>query len=145
MIILIKEFLVRLFNNTKHGITNLLRYRKLIWHLRPWDTLDVFRTIKFQLSELLTKTWSERTTKEQDDILRCIELLNHKIDDDFIARCGGVDPMPLLLSGYNDGIMYIKDARTEKQITHDLELTVKAQGLEKQEWDEFTYLMCTFK
>lgn len=145
MIILIKEFLVRLFNNTRHGITNLLRYRKLIWHLRPWDTLDVFRTIKFQLSELLTKTWSERTTKEQDDILRCIELLNHKIDDDFIVRCGGVDPKPLLLSGYNDGIMYIKDARTDKQITHDLELTTKAQGLEKQEWDEFTYLMCTFK
>ena len=145
MIILIKEFLVRLFNNTRHGITNLLRYRKLIWHLRPWDTLDVFRTIKFQLSELLTKTWSERTTKEQDDILRCIELLNHKINDDFIVRCGGVDPKPLLLSGYNDGIMYIKDARTDKQITHDLELTTKAQGLEKQEWDEFTYLMCTFK
>lgn len=146
MRIFYKMFWHQLYYNTIRGISNLFNYFKIVWKMAPWDfnsgNLEMF---KFQLEQLLVhiengyEVDEDRIPKE-NDIKRCIELLNNLITDNYAERCGGYNRhnYPIEFEKLNDGSgnSRLKDFRTEQERNQDYETLTKSFELENKEWLE---------
>ena len=100
----------------RRGIQNLYTHFSIVWKSGDFDYVYILGMTKFKL-ERLEKVIQDGIEVEKDrlpkveDIKRCIELINNKLEDNYAERCG-------------------------YQSEELREIFKKAHELEKEEWAE---------
>lgn len=128
-----------LFYDIKWTVKNLIKYRKIVSKMRPWDYEYIVEMIEFQLSDLCDTI--EEYGNEADDsrlpkiknMRRTIELLNNHIKDNYLDRCGyDDDAIKMKLKG-ND-VIFEKSPGFENY--DEEKIFIDAHELEEKEWKE---------
>lgn len=85
----VKDFILDILD----GIKNLIKYFSIVWNNRDYDYAFVLRMMKFQLDSLLKclenghEIDEDRIPKE-NDIKRCLILIQNILDDEYMKRVG---------------------------------------------------------
>lgn len=125
---------------------NIWRFRRELWKHRWWDyhfTLRILkRSIEIQEAGMRTRGYEERISldKKLIKMKRVIELLQNKINDNFIERAEQ-DLGSLFLSDFKfeeteNGNYALVDEDSEEQKNHNRLVFKTAHDLEQKEWDE---------
>ena len=149
-----KYFWKTLYYDVKWGVINLFTHFKVVWRSRPWDfnyPLAIFKFKLEQLSKSVENGWEEEISRDKKvkDMKRCIELINHKLEDDYIDRVGGLNSYKYSLDfePYEYGAdgevktYTMIEPRSQKEIEEDESAYHKAMALESREWDELWTLV----
>jgi len=80
------KYIIMSWFNFKHGISNLWKYRKIVWRTRHWDYYYILEMQKFQLEHLknvLEKGYEEEISKNKKviQISSCIKSIQNLLDD----------------------------------------------------------------
>ena len=131
----------------RRGIQNLYTHFSIVWRSGDFDYGYVLRMLKFKL-ERLEKSLQEGYEVDEDrlpkieDIKRCIELLNNKIEDNYAERCGylydGVKTefVPVDKDENGEQLYEMVTTRTKQTNEEVREIFKKAHDLEQKEWEE---------
>ena len=132
----------------RRGIQNLYTHFSVVWKSGDFDYAYILRMTKFKL-ERLEKVLQDGYEVDKDrlpkveDIKRCIELINNKLEDNYAERCGyqsdrttiEFEPIDEELNGEKLFVMVNKHPKP--QSNEELrEIFKKAHELEKEEWAE---------
>lgn len=127
-------------------IGNIWKFRKELWSHRWWDyrfTLEMlYRSIQIMEKELSLKGIEVSETREPkiQSMRRALELLKHKLDDDYIDRAEA-EVGELIMHDWEfepveNGNMRLVDKETEEEKTHNRLVFEVARELEEVEWKE---------
>ncbi|MCF8360783.1 MAG: hypothetical protein K9H26_18655 [Prolixibacteraceae bacterium] len=131
--------------NFKQSVRSFRMFFKVIWNFRGFDyhyTLEVFSVcLKMQLEsireETALKEIDETRVPKEEKIERCLQLLNHIKNDDYLERCGYdynyevyFKPIP----GSENSTM--ESTETQEQKKHNNIVREKASEKEDSEWNE---------
>lgn len=127
------------FNSIKWSIKNLIKYRKIVSKIRPWDYEYIIKMIEFQLSDLCDTI--EEYGNEADDgrlpkiknMRRTLELLNNHIKDNYLDRCG-YDDEAVKMKVEGNSVIFEKSVGYENY--DEEKIFSKAHKLEEKEWNE---------
>lgn len=132
----------------RRGIKNLYTHFSIVWHSGDFDYGYVLRMLKFKLERLETVLQDgyevdEHRLPKVEDIKRCIELLNNKIEDNYAERCGyrhdnvKIEFVPIEKDDNGEQLYQMISTPIEPQTKEELrEIFKKAQDLEQKEWEE---------
>jgi hypothetical protein len=127
-------------------IKNVWRFRRELWSHRWWDYRFTLEMLYRSLSIMVVKL--EKDGIEEDvsrgkkvvKIKRTLELLKHKLDDDYIERTED-EYGKLVMKEWkfekseNDSYLLV-DEDTEEEMKHNRMIFKKAHDLEHKEWIE---------
>jgi len=124
---------------------NIYLYRKLLWKARWWDYSYVLINLKTSL-EIMHKGFingheeQESRLKKLAKMKRCIQLLESKINDDYIERIEKIEG-PIVYNEWEfedvgNGNSRLKDNDTPEQKAHITSVYKKSTELENAEWAE---------
>jgi hypothetical protein len=127
-------------------IGNIWKFRKELWSHRWWDyrfTLEMlYRSIQIIEKEMSLKGIEVSETREPkiQSMRRALELLKHKLDDDYIDRAEA-EVGELIMHDWEfepveNGNMRLVDKETEEEKTHNRLVFEVARELEEVEWKE---------
>jgi len=127
-------------------IGNVWKFRKELWSHRWWDyrfTLEMlYRSIQIMETEMSVKGFEVSETREPkvQSMRRALELLKHKMDDDYIDRAEA-EVGELIMHDWEfepveNGNMRLVDKETEEEKTHNRLVFEVARELEEVEWKE---------
>lgn len=121
--------------------------------MRSYENSSILLMLRFQLKDLrrdIKKGFEEETSKNNkvSDIDRAIELLTHKIEEDFIDRQGGLNtskyPFEFIPSD-KPGYSELKEYRTQNEIKQDRERVKAAIDQELEECKELFKILAEGK
>lgn len=127
---------------------NIWRFRKELYNHQWWDyryTLEMlYRSLSIMVAKLETDGIEEDGSrgKKVQKIKRALELLKHKLDDDYIERAEGElgelsrNPIEFEPVDGNDGSYRLIDNDTPAQKRHDRKVYKRARVIEEKEWKE---------
>jgi hypothetical protein len=128
----------------KRSLWALWKYFWITTKMVPWDYSSVLRMLKFQI-EILADYIEKRGYEVDESRLpkvakmrRFIELINHKIEDDYADRCGydynyGFDFEPIEGSPHLSKMV----SNAPPEIEENNNIAIKeAYELEEREWNE---------
>ena len=127
-------------------IKNVWRFRRELWEHRWWDyryTLIMLkRSIEILEEGIRTKGHEERESQSKKlyQMKKVIELLQHRLNDNYIDRAEAMHG-PLYLSDFkfeetDNGNYALVDEDTEEQKDHNRLVFKTAHNIEEKEWDE---------
>jgi len=127
-------------------IGNIWKFRKELWSHRWWDyrfTLEMlYRSIQIIEKEMSLKGIEVSETREPkiQSMRRALELLKHKLDDDYIDRAEA-EVGELIMHDWEfepveNGNMRLVDKETEEEKAHNRLVFETARELEEKEWKE---------
>jgi hypothetical protein len=125
---------------------NIWRFRKELYSHQWWDytyTLQILRRSLIIMVDKLEKDGIEEDVsrgKKVAKIKRAIELLNHKIDDDYIERAEA-ELGKLIIHDIDwleteDGNFEMIGKETKSERAHNVRVYKKSQQIEDSEWKE---------
>jgi hypothetical protein len=126
-------------------IKNVWRFRRELWSHRWWDYSFTLRMLKRSLEiqeqgmRLQGIEADHSLDKKLVKIKRSIELLNNKIEDNYIERVEaefGQLNTALNFEETEDGSYILVDNETEEERKHSKMIFDKAHRLEEKEWKE---------
>lgn len=125
---------------------NIWKFRKELYNHRWWDymfTLEMLhRSISIMEKDMSTKGLEVRESRDPKvkQMRRAIELLKHKMDDDYIDRAelviGQLDKTPFEFEPTEDGLFTLVDNETPEVKEHRHKVYQYARELEDKEWNE---------
>jgi len=125
---------------------NIWKFRKELYNHRWWDymfTLEMLhRSISIMEKDMSTKGLEVRESRDPKvkQMRRAIELLKHKMDDDYIDRAelviGELDKTPFEFEPTEDGLFTLVDNETPEVKEHRHKVYQYARELEDKEWNE---------
>jgi hypothetical protein len=128
----------------KRAIWALRKYFRITTKMVPWDHSSVLMMLKFQVG--LLADYIEKKGIEVDEsrlpkvarMRRFIELMDHKIADDYAERCGynygyGFDFVPV--EGSSDLTELVSNAPPDVE-DNNSKAIMEAHELEEREWEE---------
>ena len=142
--------------NIKYFCYNVWRYRKGLYHeIRPWDShgamwmfKEVIRDIKVTMQDgsHIQEVDETRIPKEKD-IARVIELIEHKLSDDFAERCGynfdyNIDFKPV---DGKPGFVEMTTTEGKEAKEHNSQAIKTAIALEESEHEELMQLIGKYR
>ena len=131
----------------RRGIHNLFTHFKIVWQSGDFDYGYVLRMLKFKL-ERLERTLQDGYEVDEDrlpkieDIKRCIELLNNKLEDNYAERCGYIhgdskhEFVPIEKDEDGEQLYELVITRFTQTDEEVREIFKKAHELEQKEWEE---------
>lgn len=139
--------------NLRWGVSNLFRYKKIVWKMRPYDYHHILEMMHFQITELqkCVKNGSEEPDskgRKVRDMQRVLDLLKHKIDDDFIKRQGGLSrsKYPFKFEPADEpGYSVLKEYRTSEEIEEDTRRVIASHNQELAECSELFHILAEGK
>jgi hypothetical protein len=127
-------------------LKNIWRFRKELYNHRWWDyrfTLEMLhRSISIMESDMSTKGLEVRESRDPKvkQMRRAVELLKHKMDDDYIDRAelvlGEIARTPFEFEPTEDGSFRLVDSETPEEKEHMRKVFDYARELEDNEWNE---------
>ena len=130
-----------------HFIANVWRFRKTLWKHQWWDyryTLEVFQTSIKIMEKGMHNGLEVRESRDKKiaQMQRVIELLQNKIDDNYIKQAEKIHG-PIILKDWEfeevedkPGTMRLVDNTTEDEDLHNKKVYDTAQEIERREWAE---------
>jgi hypothetical protein len=125
---------------------NIWKFRKELYNHRWWDymfTLEMLhRSISIMEKDMSTKGLEVRESRDPKvkQMRRAIELLKHKLYDDYIDRAelviGQLDKTPFEFEPTEDGLFTLVDNETPEVKEHRHKVYQYARELEDKEWNE---------
>lgn len=127
---------------------NMWRFRKVLWNHAWWDyrfTLEALHTSLSIMEEgMSTKGWEVRETRDKkvEKMRRVLELLQHKIDDDYIDRAeeelGEIKHSPWEFEEVegNPNLSRMIDNDSAEDKEHNRKVFDRAREIEELEWAE---------
>ncbi len=127
---------------------NIWKFRKILWTHEWWDYSFTLKTLHTSLSimeeGMSTKGWEVKETKDKkvEKMRRVIQLLQHRIDDDYINRAeselGEIIYSPWEFEEVDDnpGVCRIVDSESESDKEHNRKVFDRAREIEEAEWSE---------
>jgi hypothetical protein len=133
---------------------NIWRFRKELYNHQWWDYHFTLEMLYRSLSIMVVKL--EKDGIEEDDsrmkkvgkIYRALELIKHKLDDDYVNRAeielGEISYRPLRFEPVQgrEGLYSMEDDDTPEERKHTAKVFKRAKEIEEVEWKE---LWETFK
>jgi hypothetical protein len=127
---------------------NVWRFRKVLWNHQWWDyrfTLETLHTSLSIMEEgMSTKGWEVRETRDKkvEKMRRVLELLQHKIDDDYVDRAekelGDIRYTPWEFEEVegNSDLVKMVDNDSDEDKQHNRKVFELAREIEEKEWRE---------
>jgi len=133
--------------NIKWGFWALKHFFKVVKNdVRPWDYNGSLVFLKKHLETILNafetnqREVDETRIPKENDIKRCIELIDNVLEDEYWERCGydfkrnKYNFVPCKdKPGHSQLVWEIEGAQTKEEID---DIKTRADKLEKDEWDE---------
>jgi hypothetical protein len=127
-------------------IGNIWRFRKELYNHQWWDyryTLEMlYRSLSIMVDKLEKDGIEEDSSrmKKVNAIKRALELIKHKLDEDYIERgelkLGNINWKPIEFEPVGDGTYSLNDNDTPAEKKHMKKVFQYAQKLENDEWKE---------
>ena len=125
---------------------NVWRFRKELYNHQWWDyrfTLEMlYRSLSIMVTKLETDGIEEDGSrgKKVQKIKRALELLKHKLDDDYVNRAemelGELPHKPFEFEKMEDGNYLLVDNDTPAEREHAQKIYKRAREIEDTEWKE---------
>lgn len=127
---------------------NIWRFRKELYNHQWWDyrfTLEMlYRSLSIMVEKLETDGIEEDGSRGRkvQKIKRALELLKHKLDDDYIERAEGElgelsrNPIEFEPVEGKEGLYSMVDNDTPAQRKHARKVYKRAHDMEEKEWSE---------
>ena len=125
---------------------NIWRFRKELYNHQWWDyrfTLEMlYRSLSIMVAKLETDGIEEDGSrgKKVQKIKRALELLKHKLDDDYVNRAemefGELPHNPFEFEKMEDGNYLLVDNDTPAERKHAKSVYKRARQIEDTEWKE---------
>lgn len=125
---------------------NIWRFRKELYNHQWWDyrfTLEMlYRSLSIMVVKLEKDGIEEDTSrmKKVTKIKRALELLKHKLDDDYVERAEGelgeIHRSPFEFEKTDEGNYRLIDDETAEQRKHNRKVFKRARVIEEKEWKE---------
>ena len=125
---------------------NIWRFRKELYNHQWWDyrfTLEMlYRSLSIMVAKLETDGIEEDGSrgKKVQKIKRALELLKHKLDDDYVNRAemelGELPHKPFEFEKMEDGNYLLVDNDTPAEREHAQKIYKRAREIEDAEWKE---------
>jgi hypothetical protein len=127
---------------------NIWRFRKELYNHQWWDyrfTLEMlYRSLSIMVAKLETDGIEEEGSrrKKVQKIKRALELLKHKLDDDYVERAEGElgklnhNPIEFEPVEGNSGLYRLVDTDTKEDTIHAKRVYKRARVIEDTEWKE---------
>ncbi len=127
-------------------IKNIWRFRKELANHQWWDyrfNLEMlYRSLSITHAGMSTKGWEVRETREPKvkAMARALELLKHKINDDYVERAetelGEIIMHDWEFEEADGGNYRLVDKETKKEKVHNRRVFKRAAAIEAKEWKE---------
>lgn len=127
-------------------IKNIWRFRKELANHQWWDyrfNLEIlYRSLSITHDGMSTKGWEVAETREPKvkAMARALELLKHKLDDDYVDRAeaelGALIMRDWEFEEVEGGNYQLKDTETYKEKVHNRKIFKRAVKIEQNEWNE---------
>ena len=125
---------------------NIWRFRKELYNHQWWDyrfTLEMlYRSLSIMVVKLENDGIEEDVSrgKKVQKIKRALELLKHKLDDDYVGRAelelGELPHKPFEFEKMEDGNYLLVDNDTPAEREHAQKIYKRAREIEDAEWKE---------
>ena len=125
---------------------NVWRFRKELYNHQWWDyryTLEIlYRSLSIMVVKLEKDGIEEDSSrmKKVNAIKRTLELLKHKLDDDYVDRAeaelGEIHSSPFEFERTESGNYRLIDDETAAQKKHNRKVFKRAHQIEEKEWKE---------
>jgi len=127
---------------------NIWRFRKELYNHQWWDyhfTLEmIYRSLTIMVNKLELEGIEEDDSrmKKVGKIYRALELIKHKLDDDYVNRAemelGEISYRPLRFEPVKgkEGLYSIEDDDTPEERKHTSKVFKRAKEIEEVEWKE---------
>lgn len=127
---------------------NIWRFRKELYNHQWWDyhfTLEMlYRSLTIMVNKLELQGIEEDVSrmKKVGKIYRALELIKHKLDDDYVSRAelqlGEINYKPLRFEPVegSDGLFSLEDDDTPAEKNHAKSVFKRAKEIEEMEWKE---------
>ena len=127
---------------------NIWRFRKELYNHQWWDyhfTLEMlYRSLSIMVNKLELEGIEEDVSrmKKVGKIYRALELIKHKLDDDYVNRAelqlGEISHKPIRFEPVEDseGLYSMVDDDTPEEKKHTSEVFKRAKEIEEVEWKE---------
>jgi hypothetical protein len=127
---------------------NIWRFRKELYNHQWWDyhfTLEMlYRSLTIMVNKLELEGIEEDDSrmKKVGKIYRALELIKHKLDDDYVNRAemelGEISYRPLRFEPVEgkEGLYSIEDDDTPQERKHTSKVFKRAKEIEEVEWKE---------
>lgn len=125
---------------------NIWRFRKELYSHQWWDyhfTLEmIYRSLTIMVNKLELEgiEVDESRMKKVGMIYRALELIKHKLDDDYVSRAelqlGELSYRPLEFKETESGLFEMVDNDTPAERKHSKEIFKLAKQIEDSEWKE---------
>lgn len=132
-------------------IKNVWKFRKELYSHRWWDyrfNLEMlYRSLSITHKGMSEGGFEAAETREPKvkAMARALELLKHKLDDDYIDRAeaelGELIMHDWEFEEVEGGNYHIKDTETKKEKAHNRRVFKRAVAIEKAEWNELWSLI----
>ncbi len=127
-------------------IGNIWKFRKELWSHRWWDyrfTLEMlYRSIQIMEKNMSVKGFEVSETREPkvQSMRKALELLKHKLDDDYVDRAeaelGELIMHDWEFEEVDGGNHRLIDKETPEEKAHNRKVFEMARDLEEKEWKE---------
>jgi hypothetical protein len=125
---------------------NIWRFRKELYRHEWWDyhfTLEMlYRSLTIMVNKLELRGIEENESrlKKVGKIYRALELIKHKLDDDYVSRAemelGELPRKPFEFEKMEDGNYLLVDNDTPAERKHAKSVFKRARQIEEKEWKE---------
>ncbi len=127
---------------------NIWRFRKELYNHQWWDyhfTLEMlYRSLSIMVNKLELEGIEEDVSrmKKVGKIYRALELIKHKLDDDYVNRAelqlGEISHKPIRFEPVegSEGLYSMVDDDTPEEKKHTSEVFKRAKEIEEVEWKE---------
>jgi hypothetical protein len=127
---------------------NIWKFRKELYNHQWWDyhfTLEMlYRSLTIMVNKLELEGIEEDDSrmKKVGKIYRALELIKHKLDDDYVSRAemelGEISYRPIRFEPVegNDGLYSMVDDDTSEEKKHTAKVFKRAKKIEEVEWKE---------
>ena len=131
-----------------HFFINIWRFRKVLWDYQWWDSAYMLQAMHASIA-IMEKEYAKR--KKNDNLSssrlkglikmqRSLELLKHKLDDDYMDRAEGVlgelSRHPFEFEDVGNGCVQLIDKDTPEEKEQWLKTYKYSRDLEESEWTE---------
>ena len=127
-------------------VKNVWRFRRELWNHQWWDyryNLEMlYRSLSITYEGMKDRGYEVRETREPKvkAMARALELLKHKLDDDYVDRAeaelGELIMRDWEFEEVDNGNFQIKDTETKKEKAHNRRVFKRAAAIEAKEWKE---------
>jgi hypothetical protein len=136
-----------------HGIRNIKTFFKVVWKFRNWDSgynLELFKVSLIQTRDNIRDNGieiDETRIPKVEDMTRLIEIIDHKLNDDYVDMIGGYVYKGFGFTEIDEKdekgqpLYEMKDNLTDEERENNSRIYKEAQELEDKENEEFGELM----